>query len=107
MVFGAPIYFGLLSGQFTLFVDRMYSLMAPQLGKLQWAGATKALLVVSQGAPELLMSEPVINQFYMALKFLGFNTVDPIINTNGGSNTAKENAVLIQKAMKSGKALVS
>ena len=81
--------------------------MAPELGKLQWAGGTKALLIVSQGAPNPSMSEPAVAQFYGAMKFLGFNTVDPIIHTNGNTDKAKENTALIQKAKETGKSLAT
>ena len=71
VVFGSPIYFGQLTGQVVLFMDRFYSLMAPELGKIQWQGGTKAMLVVSQGAPVQSMSEAAVTQFYGSMKFLG------------------------------------
>lgn len=107
VVFGSPIYFGQLTGQLVLFQDRMYVLMAPELGKLQWAGGTKTLLVVSQGAPVPSMSEPAITQFYSSMTFLGFKTVDPLVHMNGNTATAKEDKTLIQKAKEAGKNLVS
>jgi multimeric flavodoxin WrbA len=107
VVFGSPIYFRQLTGQLVLFMDRMYSLMAPELGKIQWAGGTKALLVTSQGASDQSMSEAAAEQFNGAMKFLGFSTVDPIIHTNSYANIAKENAALTRKAMEKGKALAA
>ena len=107
VVFGSPIYFRQLTGQLVLFMDRMYSLMAPELGKLQWAGGTKALLVTSQGAPDPLMSETAANQFCNAMKFLGFKTVDPIVHTNGNTSIVKENLALIEKARENGKTLAA
>lgn len=104
-VFGSPIYFHQLTGQLVLFQDRLYCLMAPELGKLQWAGGVKAMLVVSQGAPIQSMSEPAVNQFNESMKFLGFKTVDPIIHMNGNKVAAKDDSALLKKAKEAGKAL--
>ena len=107
VVFGSPIYFRQLTGQLVLFMDRFYCLMAPELGKIQWAGGTKAMLVVSQGAPVPSMSDSAVTNFNESMKFLGFKPVESLVNVNGNTASAKENVDLLKKAKAAGKALAT
>lgn len=87
VVFGSPIYFNLFSGQFKLMEDRMYSFIDPQF-KSRLAPGKKAVIVTSQGNPDLPAFEKAADDFAEVLRFLGFEMAGIIRMVDGGSPDA-------------------
>ena len=87
VVFGSPIYFNLFSGQFKLMEDRMYSFIDSGF-KSRLALGKKAVIVTSQGNPDLSAFEKAADDFAEVLRFLGFEVVEIIRMTNAGSPDA-------------------
>jgi multimeric flavodoxin WrbA len=82
VVFGSPIYFFLFSGQFKLMEDRMYSLIdAAFVSRLPLG--KKAIIVTSQGDPDVANYAKAADDFALALKMLGFEVVDIIRMVDG------------------------
>ena len=105
VVFGSPIYFFLFSGQFKLMEDRMYSFIDPGFNS-RLAPGKKAVIVTSQGNPDLSAFEKAADDFAEVLKFLGFEVVDIIRMANGGAPDAVlARRDLLEKARAAGRAL--
>jgi len=105
VVFGSPIYFFLFSGQFKLMEDRMYSFIDPGFNS-RLAPGKKAVIVTSQGNPDLSAFEKAADDFAEVLKFLGFEVVDIIRMVNGGAPDAVlARRDLLEKARAAGRAL--
>ncbi|MFA5579547.1 MAG: flavodoxin family protein [Methanothrix sp.] len=105
VIFGSPIYFNLFSGQFKLMEDRMYSFIDPQF-KSRLPPGKKAVIVTSQGNPDLAAMEKAADDFAEVLGFLGFDVVEIIRMTNGGSPDAVlTRRDLLEKARSVGSAL--
>lgn len=83
VVFGSPIYFLQFTGQFRLMEDRMYSLIDAGFNSRLRPGK-KAVIVTSQGNPDLVSYEKVATEFADVLKLLGFE-VKEIIRMDSGS----------------------
>ena len=105
VVFGSPIYFFQFTGQFRLMEDRMYSLIDSTFNSRLRPGK-KAVIVTSQGNPDLVSYEKAITEFAEVLKMLGFEVKD-IISMDSGS--AKDAALgrkdLLDKARATGQSL--
>lgn len=105
VVFGSPIYFLLFSGQFKLMVDRMYSFIDPGF-RSSLAPGKKAVIVTSQGNPDLPALEKAADDFAEVLRFLGFEVAEIIRMENGGAPDAVlERKDLLDKAKATGLAL--
>jgi multimeric flavodoxin WrbA len=105
IVFGSPIYFYLFSGQFKLMEDRMYSLIDPGFNSRLRPGK-KAVIVTSQGHPDISAFEKAADEFAGILKLLGFEVTEIIRMGNGGAPDAVlERKDLLEKAKAAGKAL--
>ncbi|MGB7545302.1 MAG: flavodoxin family protein [Methanothrix sp.] len=83
VVFGSPIYFFQFTGQFRLMEDRMYSLIDAGF-KSRLKPGKKAVIVTSQGNPDLVSYEKATTEFADVLKLLGFE-VKEIIRMDSGS----------------------
>ena len=83
VVFGSPIYFYLFTGQFKLMEDRMYSFIDPVF-KSRLRPGKKAVIVTSQGNPDLSAFEKAADDFAGILKLLGFEVVEIIRMGSGG-----------------------
>lgn len=83
VVFGSPIYFLQFTGQFRLMEDRMYSLIDAGFNSRLRPGK-KAVIVTSQGNPDLVSYEKAAMEFADLLKMLGFEVKD-IIRMDSGS----------------------
>jgi len=83
VVFGSPIYFLQFTGQFRLMEHRMYSLVDAGFNSRLRPGK-KAVIVTSQGSPDLVSFEKVAMEFADVLKLLGFEVKD-IIRMDSGS----------------------
>ena len=83
VVFGSPIYFFQFTGQFRLMEDRMYSLIDAGFNSRLRQGK-KAVIVTSQGNPDLISYEKAATEFADVLKLLGFEVKD-IIRMDSGS----------------------
>jgi multimeric flavodoxin WrbA len=105
VVFGSPIYFCLFTGQFKLMEDRMYSLFDPGFNSRLPPGK-KAVIVTSQGSPDLAAFEKAATEFAEILKLLGFEVAEIIRMENGGPPDAVlERKDLLEKAKAAGLAL--
>jgi multimeric flavodoxin WrbA len=105
VVFGSPIYFALFTGQFKLMEDRMYSFVDAGF-KSRLRPGKKAVIVTSQGDPDLSAYENAISGFAEAIGFLGFNLVETISMADGGAPDAVlERRDLLDKAKSVGSAL--
>ena len=105
VVFGSPIYFFLFSGQFKLMQDRFYSFIDSGF-RSRLAPAKKAVIVTSQGNPDLSAFEKAADDFAEVLKFLGFEVVEIIRMTNGGPPDAiLSRRDLLEKARSVGSSL--
>lgn len=105
VVFGSPIYFALFTGQFKLMEDRMYSFIDAGF-KSRLRPGKKAVIVTSQGDPDLAAYEHAISGFAEAIGFLGLNVVDTISMAYGGAPDAVlERRDLLDKAKSVGSAL--
>ena len=105
VVFGSPIYFYLFTGQFKLMEDRMYSFIDPQF-KSRLRPGKKAVIVTSQGNPDLSAFEKAADDFAGILKLLGFEVVEIIRMGGGGAPDAVlGRRDLLEKAKAAGRAL--
>jgi len=105
VVFGSPIYFYLFTGQFKLMEDRMYSLIDAGFSSRLRPGK-KAIIVTSQGNPDLEAFEKAATDFAGALRRLGFEVVETIRMANGSAPDAVLGRKdLLEKAMSAGLAL--
>lgn len=105
VVFGSPIYFYLFTGQFKLMEDRMYSFIEPGFNS-RLAPGKKAVIVTSQGNPDLAAFEKASSEFAGILKLLGFEVAEIIRMGNGGAPDAVlERKDLLDEAKAAGLAL--
>lgn len=81
LVAASPVYMGDVTGQFKSFLDRTYSFMAPDFmtnpDSSRLPPGKKALIVITQGAPEEMFKE-VPEKLEMMLKRYGFSEVNVI-----------------------------
>jgi len=105
VVFGSPIYFNLFTGQFKLMEDRMYSLIDAGFNSRLRPGK-KAIIVTSQGNPDLEAFEKAATDFAGVLRRLGFEVVEIIRMANGSAPDAVMGRKdLLEKAKSAGLAL--
>jgi multimeric flavodoxin WrbA len=87
VVFGSPIYFYQFTGQFRLMEDRMYSLIDAGFNSRLKPGK-KAVIVTSQGDPNLASFEKAATELAGVLKLLGFEVKEIIRMGNGSAKDA-------------------
>lgn len=105
VIFGSPIYFYLFSGQFKLMEDRMYSFIDSGFNSRLLPGK-KAVIVTSQGNPDLSAFEKAADDFAGILKLLGFEVAEIIRMGDGGAPDAVlARKDLLEKAKATGLAL--
>ena len=105
VVFGSPIYFYLFTGQLKLMEDRMYSFIDPEFNS-RLAPGKKAVIVTSQGNPDLAAFEKVASEFVGILELLGFEVAEIIRMADGNAPDAVlEKKDLLDKAKSVGTAL--
>jgi multimeric flavodoxin WrbA len=105
VVFGSPIYFYLFTGQFKLMEDRMYSFIDAGFNSRLRSGK-KAIIVTSQGNPDLAAFEKAASDFAGILKLLGFEVAEVISMADGGAPDAVlARKDLLDKAKSAGLAL--
>jgi multimeric flavodoxin WrbA len=105
VVFGSPIYFYIFTGQFKLMEDRMYSFIDPGFTSRLKPGK-KAVIVTSQGNPDLSAFEKAATEFAGILELLGFEVAEIIRMGNGNAPDAVlERKDLLEKAKAAGLAL--
>lgn len=105
VVFGSPIYFYQFSGQFRLMEDRMYSLIDAGFNSRLTPGK-KAIIITSQGNPDLTAFEKAATEFSGILQRLGFEVKDIIrMGMGGAPDAVLERKDLLDKARSSGLAL--
>jgi multimeric flavodoxin WrbA len=104
VVFGSPIYFYQFTGQFRLMEDRMYSLIDSGFNSRLKAGK-KAVIVTSQGNPDLSAYEKAVQEFAGVLKLLGFELTETISLGNAhGPHAVNDRPDLLERAKAAGKA---
>lgn len=84
VVFGSPIYFHLFTGQFKLMEGRMYSFIDAGFNSRLRPGK-KAIIMTSQGNPDLAAFQKAATDFAEASEFLGFEVAEIIRMANGGA----------------------
>ncbi|MBP1929935.1 multimeric flavodoxin WrbA [Methanolinea mesophila] len=105
IVLGTPVYFGQMSGQTKLFLDRWYALMNPDFSSRLPAGK-KMVLVVAQGDANPKMYESMINHLEDTMGFFGIAMVETIVAAGVMSlGDAAKDPAMIKKAEKAGKKL--
>jgi multimeric flavodoxin WrbA len=105
VVFGSPIYFGQFTGQFRLMEDRMYSLIDTGF-KSRLSPGKKAVIVISQGNPDVNAFDGAVQDFARVLGMLGFEVIETIKMANGNRpDSVKERPDLLEKAKAAGKSL--
>ncbi len=105
VVFGSPIYFSQFTGQFRLMEDRMWSLMDSDFRSRLKPGK-KAVVVISQGDPDLAAYDNISKEFARVLELLGFKVIEIIRMANGMSPDAvKGRKDLLEKAKAAGRSL--
>lgn len=105
VVFGSPIYFANLAGQFRLFQDRLYSFVGPEF-KVTLKPGKRAVVITTQGNPDLNTFKAVPSALETSLKMLGFSVVDTIPLEAGNSPAAvKDRRDLLDKAAAAGRSL--
>ncbi|HOK27879.1 MAG TPA: flavodoxin family protein, partial [Methanomassiliicoccaceae archaeon] len=98
VVFGSPIYYWQFSSQFRTFIDRLYMFLGQDFSVTLPAGK-KAVVVTSQGNPDVDSFRNVFTDFNKLLEMYGFEKVDELHLTAGNSpSTAKENKELMEQA---------
>jgi len=105
VVFGSPIYFYLFTGQFKLMQDRMYSLIDFEF-KPRIKPGKRAVIITSQGDPDISAYAKAADDFAETLKLLGFDVREIIRMADGNSkNAASERRDLLERARSVGAAL--
>jgi multimeric flavodoxin WrbA len=105
VVFGSPIYFRQFSGQFRLFVDRLYQFLNPDFS-VRLPKGKKAIVIGSQGNPDQNMFDGVYKEFEGVLKLYGFNVIGEVRMSAGNPPSAvKDRIDLLSNARTLGKNL--
>jgi multimeric flavodoxin WrbA len=105
VVFGSPIYFYQFTGQFRLMEDRMYSFIDAGFNSRLKPGK-KAIIITSQGNPDLAAFEKVATEFSGILQRLGFEVKEIIrMGMGGAPDAVLERKDLLEKARSAGLAL--
>lgn len=103
VVFGSPIYFAQLTGQFRLFQDRLYSFVGPEF-KVSLKPGKRAVVIAAQGNPDANAFKAAPDALAGSLKMLGFSVVDTIHLEAGNSpSAAKDRNDLLDRAAAAGK----
>ncbi len=105
VVFGAPIYYMQFSGQFRLFIDRFYEFLDLDLTH-RFPKGKKAIIIGSQGNPDLKMFDGAYKTLGDVLKMDGFKIVGEVRMSCAISPSAvKERKDLLATARALGKGL--
>jgi multimeric flavodoxin WrbA len=105
VVFGSPIYFAQLTGQFRMFQDRLYSFVGPDF-KVSLKPGKKAVVITAQGNPDANAFKAAPDALTASLKMLGFSVVDTILLEAGNSpSAAKDRKDLLDRAAAAGASL--
>jgi multimeric flavodoxin WrbA len=105
IVLGTPVYFGQMSGQTKLFLDRWYALLNPDFSSRLPEGK-KMVLVVAQGDADPKMFEPMVTHLETTMGFFGISMVETLVAAGVMSlGDAAKDPLIIGKAEKAGKKL--
>ncbi len=105
VVIGTPVYFHQPTGQFRLMEDRLYMFLGSDF-KVRLKPGKKAIIITSQGSPDIDAFKAVDQGIADILRLYGFNIVDTIRMTNGSSPSAvRSREDLMERAKADGKAL--
>lgn len=105
VVFGAPVYYWQLNSQFRTFVDRLYMFFNPDF-TVKLPKGKKAVVITSQGNPDVKTFDHVFREFDNLLTTYGFDKVGALHMVAGNSpGAAKERKDLIEEAKALGRSL--
>lgn len=105
VVFGSPVYFWQFASQFRTFIDRLYVFFNPDF-TVKLPKGKKAVIITSQGNPDVKMFDSVFKDFDRLLATYGFEKVGSMHMVAGNSpDAAKERKDLMEEARALGKAL--
>ena len=105
VVFGSPIYFSQLTGQFRLFQDRLYSFVGPDF-KVSLKPGKKAVIITTQGNPDLKAFKAATDMLANSLRMLGFSVSDTIqLEAGNDPKTAEGRQDLLDRAAAAGRSL--
>lgn len=108
IILGSPVYFGRLTAQTALFMDRLYAYLKPDFTNSLAAGK-KITLVFTQNQPDANLYAGLVNSTAQVLTRIGFETgPKPLVGTGLGSvGAALEKEEYLQSAFALGKELVN
>ncbi len=105
VVFGSPVYFWQFASQFRTFIDRLYVFFNPDF-TVKLPKGKKAVVITSQGNPDVGTFDAVFKDFERLLMTYGFEKVGAVHMVAGGSpDAARERKDLMEEAWALGKAL--
>lgn len=105
-VFGTPVYFADMTGQFKQFLDRWYALIDKDY-QTRLSPGKKAALLIAQGDPDITQFTSIKSTIEFALNFLGVPLQDTIIVGDlADPKDVLKRPEIIQQAEKAGHDLV-
>jgi multimeric flavodoxin WrbA len=105
VVFGSPVYYWQFTSQFRTFIDRLYVFFNPDF-TVKLPKGKKAVVITSQGNPDVKMFDSVFRDFDKLLATYGFDKVGEVHMVAGNSPDAvKGKKELMEEARALGKAL--
>jgi multimeric flavodoxin WrbA len=105
----SPIYFGGVTAQTKLWLDRMFPFIDLNLNTLIKKGK-RAAFIFTQNQPAPALFENQINSFKMMVKYIGFETKDSLLAYNldkGNKPMVTENSEWMRRAYELGRDLLS
>lgn len=104
IVAGFPIYFGGISGQAKLFLDRLFAMVNDDFSP-RYPGK-KFVSIYSQGNPDKQIFKAVIDANDSIFKMLGWQVIDSILSSNGNDPQYMLSQDLMEQAYQAGQRLV-
>lgn len=104
IVVGFPIYFGNISGQGKIWLDRMFPLMGPDFSP-RYDGK-KCVTIYAQGNPDKNICKTAIDTNNNFIKRFGWEITDSILNYGNNQPGYKIPDELMKRAFEAGKQLV-
>ena len=107
LIFGTPVYFGQMTGQMKLFIDRIYALIDADYNPRVSPGK-KAAVIITQGDDDAGAFTGITDTFTFAMSFLSIPVSEPVIVTGlDAPDDVQKNHSAMDKAFHLGENLVS
>ncbi|MGQ9920905.1 MAG: flavodoxin family protein [Desulfobacca sp.] len=98
LVFASPVYFGEISGQLKLALDRFYAYLTPDFASRLPAGK-QWVLFLTQGQPDEKLFAEIFSRYEFFMKWLGFGPNHVLRGCGlGGPEDVKQQPQLLQQA---------